>query len=96
MDVQAADRLLDVGAHVGVFVDVARRRGWDAWGLEPSRWAVQEGRKQGVNLIQGTLHDAELDSESFDVVTMWDVVEHLADPLDDIREAARILKPGGA
>ena len=88
-------RLLDVGAHIGVFVEVAQKRGWNAWGLEPSRWAVQEGRKHGLNMIQGTLRDAELDSESFDVVTMWDVIEHLADPMAEIREVTRILKPGG-
>ena len=88
-------RLLDVGAHVGVFVEVARERGWDAWGVEPSRWAVEQGRKRGLNMIQGTLHGAEFDSASFDVVTMWDVVEHLPDPMGDIREALRILKPGG-
>jgi ubiquinone/menaquinone biosynthesis C-methylase UbiE len=87
--------LLDVGAHVGVFVEVASDRGWHASGLEPSRWAVEKGRERGLDLIQGTLHDAELDSESFDAVTMWDVVEHLIDPLADIREVARVLKPGG-
>jgi len=86
-------RLLDVGAHVGVFVQVAQERGWDAWGLEPSRWAVEEGRRVGLNMIQGTLHDAELDSASFDVITMWDVVEHLIDPSVDIAEVARLLKP---
>jgi 2-polyprenyl-3-methyl-5-hydroxy-6-metoxy-1,4-benzoquinol methylase len=88
-------RLLDVGAHVGVFVEVAQECGWDAWGIEPSRWAVEQGRKHGLNMIQGTLRDAELDSESFDVVTMWDVVEHLTDPASEICEVARILKPGG-
>ena len=88
-------RLLDVGTHVGVFVEVAQKRGWDAWGLELSRWAVEIGRKNGLNMIQGTLHDAELDSASFDAVTMWDVIEHMADPIAEIREVARILKPGG-
>jgi 2-polyprenyl-3-methyl-5-hydroxy-6-metoxy-1,4-benzoquinol methylase len=88
-------RLLDVGAHVGVFVEVARERGWDAWGLEPSRWAVEVGRARGLNMIQGGLCDAELDSDTFDAVTMWDVVEHLLDPLAELREAARALKPGG-
>jgi SAM-dependent methyltransferase len=88
-------RLLDVGAHAGVFVEVAQERGWDAVGVEPSQWAVEQGRGRGLNMVQGTLRDAEFDSDSFDVVTMWDVVEHLADPLGDFREVARILKPGG-
>jgi len=88
-------RLLDVGTHVGVFVEVAQERGWDAWGLEPSRWAVEKGRGRGLHIIQGMLRDAELDSGFFDAVTMWDVVEHLIDPLADFREVARVLKPGG-
>jgi 2-polyprenyl-3-methyl-5-hydroxy-6-metoxy-1,4-benzoquinol methylase len=88
-------RLLDVGAHVGVFVEVAQERGWDAWGVEPSRWAVEVGRTRGLKMVQGTLRDAELDSASFDVVTMWDVVEHLLDPMTDLQEVARLLKPGG-
>jgi hypothetical protein len=46
-------------------------------------------------MVQGTLRDAELDSASYDAVTMWDVVEHLVDPMADLVEAARLLKPGG-
>jgi 2-polyprenyl-3-methyl-5-hydroxy-6-metoxy-1,4-benzoquinol methylase len=92
---RAGHRLLDIGAHIGVFVEVAQERGWDAWGLEPSRWAVEEGRRRGLNMIQGTLRDAEFDPESFDLVTMWDVIEHLPDPAGEMSEVARILKPGG-
>lgn len=90
------DRLLDVGAHVGVFVEVACGRGWEACGLEPSRWAVEKGRERGLTMHQGTLRDAELDAESYDAVTMWDVIEHLVDPMADLVEATRLLKPGGA
>jgi SAM-dependent methyltransferase len=88
-------RLLDVGAHVGVFCEVARARGWQATGLEPSRWAVERGRESGLDMVQGTLREAELDDAAYDAVTMWDVVEHLVDPMGDVREAARLLKPGG-
>jgi 2-polyprenyl-3-methyl-5-hydroxy-6-metoxy-1,4-benzoquinol methylase len=88
-------RLLDVGAHVGVFVEVACQRGWAASGLEPSRWAVEMGRSRGLDMIQGTLREAELDTASYDAVTMWDVIEHLIDPAADLAEAARLLKPGG-
>jgi 2-polyprenyl-3-methyl-5-hydroxy-6-metoxy-1,4-benzoquinol methylase len=90
------NRLLDVGAHVGIFVEVAAKRGWEAAGLEPSRWAVEEGHRRGLTMHQGTLRDAELDAASYDAVTMWDVVEHLIDPMADLVEAARLLKPGGA
>jgi 2-polyprenyl-3-methyl-5-hydroxy-6-metoxy-1,4-benzoquinol methylase len=91
-----AHRLLDVGAHVGVFVEVACARGWEAAGLEPSLWAVEQGRSRGLTMYEGTLRDAELDAASYDAVTMWDVVEHLIDPMGDLIEAARVLKPGGA
>ena len=87
--------LLDVGAYTGVFVEIAARHGWDAWGVEPSRWAVAEARKRGLNVLQGTLDTAELPAGAFDVVTMWDVIEHLTDPLETLRQAHRLLRPGG-
>ncbi len=87
--------LLDVGAYTGVFVDIAARHGWDAWGLEPSRWAVERARAQGLHMVQGTLDTADLPDAYFDVVTMWDVIEHLTDPDGALRQAHRLLKPGG-
>ncbi len=88
-------RLLDVGAYTGVFVEIAVRHGWDAWGLEPSHWAVGEARKHGLHMIEGTLDSIELPDASFDVVTLWDVIEHVTDPLAEIRRTHRLLKPGG-
>ena len=88
-------RLLDVGAYTGVFVEIAGRHGWDAWGLEPSHWAVSEARRLGLHMIEGTLASADLSEASFDVVTLWDVIEHVTDPYDEIQRAYRLLKPGG-
>ncbi len=91
----AGRRLLDVGAYTGVFVEIASAHGWDAWGLEPSAWAVGQARAQGRQMHQGTLEDAGLSPESFRVVTMWDVIEHVTDPLDTLKAAWRVLDPGG-
>jgi len=88
-------RLLDVGAYTGVFVEIAAQHGWEAWGVEPSHWAVEQARAQGLHMIEGTLSSAELTDGSFDVVTMWDVIEHVTDPLGEIQSAFRLLKPGG-
>lgn len=88
-------RLLDVGAYTGVFVEIAAKHGWEATGVEPSHWAVEQARAQGLNMIEGTLATSGLADASIDVVTMWDVIEHLTDPLAEVQQAYRLLKPGG-
>jgi len=87
--------LLDVGAYTGVFVEIAARHGWDAWGVEPSRWAVEQARARGLQMVQGTLETVELSEETFDVVTVWDVIEHVTDPRGTLEQAHHLLKPGG-
>ncbi len=87
--------LLDVGCYTGVFVEIAAGHGWDAWGVEPSRWAVEQAQARGLHVVQGTLETADLPQATFDVVTMWDVIEHVTDPLRTLQQAYRLLKPGG-
>jgi len=88
-------RLLDVGSHIGVFVDVAQQHGWDAWGVEPSRWAAEQAQAQGLRVINGTLATSGLEDASFDVVTLWDVIEHVPDPTAELRQVHQLLKPSG-
>jgi 2-polyprenyl-3-methyl-5-hydroxy-6-metoxy-1,4-benzoquinol methylase len=89
-------RLVDVGSACGFFVRAAQDAGWDAEGVEPSRWSAEYGRSElGVDIFAGVLREAEFPDESFDAVTMWDVLEHLPDPAAELREVQRILKPGG-
>lgn len=88
-------RLLDVGAYTGVFVEVAREAGWDARGVEPSQWAVQVARRHGLPVMQGTQATIDVPPQSFDVITMWDVIEHVENPPAELAHANRLLKPGG-
>jgi 2-polyprenyl-3-methyl-5-hydroxy-6-metoxy-1,4-benzoquinol methylase len=88
-------RLLDVGCHVGVFVEIAARHGWDAWGVEPSRWAAAQAQQVGLQVVEGTMASAGFAEESFDVITLWDVIEHLERPSDEVSQAFGLLKPGG-
>jgi 2-polyprenyl-3-methyl-5-hydroxy-6-metoxy-1,4-benzoquinol methylase len=88
-------RLLDVGCHIGVFVEIAARHGWDAWGVEPSQWAAWQAQQVGLQVVEGTMATSGFDDGSFDVVTLWDVIEHLEYPSAELREAHRLLKPGG-
>ena len=87
--------LLDVGCYTGVFVEIAGQRGWDAWGVEPSNWAVSQARARGLHVVQGTLDTADLPEAYFDVVTLWDVIEHVINPRRTLQQAHRLLKPGG-
>ena len=87
--------LLDVGCYTGVFVEIAARHGWDAWGVEPSLWAVERARARGLRVLPGTLEAADLPEATFDVVTMWDVIEHLPDPRRALQRVHRLLRPGG-
>jgi len=88
-------KLLDVGCYIGVFLEIAARHGWEAWGIEPSQWAAEQARQNGLNVIHGTLATTHLPDGSFDVVTLWDVIEHVSDPMSEIRRVHRLLKPGG-
>lgn len=89
-------RLLDAGCGPGYFVRAARDAGFDACGVEVSRYAVEFARRElGVDVRHGTVPGADLPAGRFDVVTMWDVIEHLPDPLAALRAVAEVLRPGG-
>lgn len=87
--------LLDVGAYTGVFVETALEYGWRAIGIEPSHWAASIAQKEGIPVIQGTLDSPELEDRRFDVITMWDVIEHLIDPSAELKKSFHLLEPGG-
>lgn len=90
-------RILDVGCAAGFFCEVMRERGCDVWGVEISApIAAEAQRRIGRDRIHiGTLEDAPYDDGSFDLITFWDVVEHLPDPIGTLRRARRFLRPGG-
>jgi SAM-dependent methyltransferase len=88
-------RLLDVGAYCGYFLEVARERGFRAEGLELSRWAAEQARSRGFTVHREPLEVRALSGERYDVVTMWDVVEHLPDPREELEAARQLLVPGG-
>ena len=88
-------KLLDVGTHCGFFLRMARGMGWELSGVEPSP-AAELGREFfGLNIHQGHLEALSLPPESFDVITVIDVVEHISDPVGLLREINRLLEPDG-
>jgi 2-polyprenyl-3-methyl-5-hydroxy-6-metoxy-1,4-benzoquinol methylase len=89
-------RLLDIGTAAGAFVASAVKQGWDAEGCEPNQWLADWGaRHYGIRIRQGSVFDQPYEPGSFDVVTLWDVIEHTPDPKAVLAHCATLLKPGG-
>jgi SAM-dependent methyltransferase len=89
-------RLLDVGCGEGLFLHLARQAGWEVQGVEiagPSAAYARDVLR--LDVFGGDLLEASFPARHFDAVTFWHVLEHLHDPLRELREAHRILKPGG-
>lgn len=89
-------RLLDIGTAAGAFVAAASRRGWRAEGCEPNRWLAEWGaRHYGVTIRQGSVFEQPYEEASFDVVTLWDVIEHTLDPRQMLERCRALVRPGG-
>lgn len=89
-------KLLDIGAASGTFIKVASQAGFEASGIEPSGWMCDFAKKNyNVKILPVLLEDAKFPDNSFDIITMWDVLEHTPNPMNTLKEATRILKPGG-
>lgn len=89
--------LLDIGCAAGTFIlSMRETQKWEVQGVEISEDVAAMARERyGLDVFAGSLEEANFDSEQFDVVTMWDVFEHLHDPSTTLSEVGRILKPDG-
>jgi 2-polyprenyl-3-methyl-5-hydroxy-6-metoxy-1,4-benzoquinol methylase len=93
---QNSGRLLDIGCGEGLFLKIAKQNGWQVEGVEISEFACREATKnlnQTVN--HGEVWEVGFDAETFDVITLWHVLEHGVDPLRTLKEARRVIKPEG-
>jgi SAM-dependent methyltransferase len=92
----AGGPILDVGCATGFCMEAAEDLGWTAWGVELSEDGAKAAQARfGSRVIRGTLDNARFQDGFFDAVTMFDVIEHVADPKALLLEVRRILKPGG-
>jgi len=87
--------LLDIGCASGFFLDVATKYGLSIFGVELSEEAVKIARLKNKNIFHGTLEAAKYNNSFFDIVTIYDIIEHVVDPNSMMKEVSRIIKPGG-
>jgi ubiquinone/menaquinone biosynthesis C-methylase UbiE len=90
-------RLLDVGCSTGVFAAEAARVGWDVTGLDPSTQAINQARQKSPQsvFVVGPVESANFGPQSFDLITLWDVLEHLPSPTMVLTMVKPWLRPGG-
>lgn len=89
-------RLLDIGCHCGGFLKLARESGYDVEGLEPSAWSARYCRETlGIPVQEATIGASRYDPGTFDIITAWDVLEHLRAPGRDLEKLNALLRLGG-
>jgi ubiquinone/menaquinone biosynthesis C-methylase UbiE len=85
-------KILDIGAGTGDFLLTAKNNGWETVGVEPSERAKNIAKEKGISFVEEI---SQLENNSFDVITMWHVLEHVPNLEFQIQELKRLLKPTG-
>jgi 2-polyprenyl-3-methyl-5-hydroxy-6-metoxy-1,4-benzoquinol methylase len=94
--VRPPGKLLDVGCHCGLFLNQARKAGFEVYGVEPVAELARYGSEElGMPIFQGLLREAGFLGDYFDLITYFQVLEHVPDPRSELLEAHRVLRPGG-
>lgn len=88
-------KLIDVGCGIGYFLEEAKKRGWEVYGTEYTDEAIQICEGKGITMKKGKLNPADFEPESFDVITNFEVIEHINNPQEEIQNFNQILRKGG-
>lgn len=89
-------KILDIGCATGIFLNGMKNLGWEVTGIEPNQNAAEYANKRfGIDVFPGYLHETTLSNDLFDVITLWDVLEHVPDANAFMERLFRLLKPGG-
>lgn len=89
-------RLLDVGCATGDFLLEAKKFGFSVEGLELSSWSSGIAKSRGLKIHKQTLRSfSEKNKNTFDIITMWGVIEHFEDPISEMKYIYKLLKPQG-
>lgn len=92
---RSTNRLLDIGCGMGFFLEQAKKRGWEVYGTEYSTKAVEINRAKGINMLEGQLNSAAFSEKEFDIITSFEVIEHINNPQEEVKHIYNLLRNGG-
>jgi SAM-dependent methyltransferase len=96
LDRRQPGRVLDIGCGDGAFLQSLKSRGWHVYGTETSAAGCAIARAKGISVHEGELASADFPDGFFDVITLWHVLEHIPDPVVELKRIRRMLKDDGA
>lgn len=89
------NKILDVGCGIGYFLEAAKKRGWEVYGTEYTPEAIEICENKGIEMKEGKLDPSNYKEESFDVITSFEVLEHINNPIEEIGNFNKLLRKGG-
>lgn len=93
---RSSNQILEIGPGKGWFLEQAIKRGWEAWAVEVNIKALSRLRKMGIqHILSESAESFKVPDRHFDVIRMWDVIEHLPSPMSALRLSQRALRNGG-
>ncbi len=92
---RSTGKILDVGCGAGFFLEQAKKRGWEVHGTEYSEAAINVCEEKGINMKHGQLVASRFGETKFDVITSFEVIEHINNPNEDLSHIQKLLKSGG-
>ncbi len=89
------NKILDVGCGIGYFLEEAKRRGWEVYGTEFTDEAIKICENKGIGCEKGVLNPNNYELETFDIITSFEVIEHIQNPVKEINNFSKLLRKGG-
>lgn len=89
------NKILDVGCGMGFFLDAAKARGWKVYGTEYSAKAIEICRAKGIDMKEGVLNPSDFPEHDFDIITSFEVMEHINNPIPELNNIHQLLRTGG-
>ena len=88
-------KIIDVGCGIGYFLEIAKKRGWEVYGTEFTDEALEICKSKGIKMSLGKLDPKNYDSNMFDIITSFEVLEHINNPIEEISNFSKILRKNG-